>query len=107
MLTVARHLHVLLTLADHHLGHLELVEVRLNKTLTEICTHVHNLFVTGSGRVTFSNKKSYMRAVQAAFIEIKTPKFTKKVCDLRIFPNDVAVVDHFYTVLGSTLEQTY
>ena len=34
---------------------------------------------TGSGRVTFSNKKSYMRAVQAAFIEIKTPKFTKKV----------------------------
>ncbi|XP_076448509.1 cytoplasmic polyadenylation element-binding protein-like [Babylonia areolata] len=33
----------------------------------------------GSGRVTFSNKKSYMRAVQAAFIEIKTPKFTKKI----------------------------
>ncbi|XP_041356337.1 cytoplasmic polyadenylation element-binding protein-like isoform X2 [Gigantopelta aegis] len=33
----------------------------------------------GSGRVTFSNKKSYMKAVQAAFIEIKTPKFTKKI----------------------------
>lgn len=33
----------------------------------------------GSGRVTFCNRKSYMRAVQAAFIEIKTPKFTKKV----------------------------
>ncbi|KAL5020336.1 hypothetical protein ScPMuIL_003228 [Solemya velum] len=33
----------------------------------------------GSGRVTFSSKKSYLKAVQAAFIEIKTPKFTKKV----------------------------
>ncbi|XP_025107547.1 cytoplasmic polyadenylation element-binding protein-like [Pomacea canaliculata] len=33
----------------------------------------------GSGRVTFCNRKSYMRAVQAAFIEIKTPKFTKKI----------------------------
>ena len=36
----------------------------------------------GSGRVTFSSKKSYMKAVQAAFIEIKTPKFTKKVSEL-------------------------
>jgi len=33
----------------------------------------------GSGRVTFSNAKSYMKAVAAAFIEIKTVKFTKKV----------------------------
>ncbi|XP_013408606.1 cytoplasmic polyadenylation element-binding protein 1 isoform X2 [Lingula anatina] len=33
----------------------------------------------GSGRVTFSVHKSYMKAVQAAFVEIKTPKFTKKV----------------------------
>jgi len=33
----------------------------------------------GSGRVTFSNTKSYMKAVAAAFIEIKTVKFTKKV----------------------------
>lgn len=33
----------------------------------------------GSGRVTFSTKHSYMRAVTAAFIEIKTDKFTKKV----------------------------
>ena len=56
--------------------------------------------------MTFSNKKSYMRAVQAAFIEIKTPKFTKKVRDLRIIPNDVAVVDCFYIALCSTLEQT-
>lgn len=64
------------------------------------------LVATGSGRVTFSNKKSYMRAVQAAFIEIKTPKFTKKVRDLRIIPNDVAVVDCFYIALCSTLEQT-
>ena len=33
----------------------------------------------GSGRVTFNNKASYMKAVSAAFIEIKTLKFTKKV----------------------------
>jgi len=33
----------------------------------------------GSGRVTFSNSKSYMKAVAAAFIEIKTLKFSKKV----------------------------
>nr|AAD12246.1 cytoplasmic polyadenylation element-binding protein [Spisula solidissima] len=33
----------------------------------------------GSGRVTFSSKRSYMKAVQAAFVEIKTPKFTKKI----------------------------
>ena len=33
----------------------------------------------GSGRVTFNNIQSYRKAVRAAFIEIKTPKFTKKV----------------------------
>jgi len=33
----------------------------------------------GSARVTFNNYRSYMKAVSAAFIEIKTPKFTKKV----------------------------
>uniref|UniRef100_UPI00358E7F84 cytoplasmic polyadenylation element-binding protein 1-like isoform X3 n=1 Tax=Myxine glutinosa TaxID=7769 RepID=UPI00358E7F84 len=33
----------------------------------------------GSGRVTFGNHKSYMKAVTAAFVEIKTAKFTKKV----------------------------
>jgi len=33
----------------------------------------------GSGRVTFNNTKSYMKAVAAAFIEIKTQKFNKKV----------------------------
>ncbi|XP_076250696.1 polyadenylation element binding protein orb [Rhynchophorus ferrugineus] len=33
----------------------------------------------GSGRVTFNNPRSYLKAVSAAFIEIKTAKFTKKV----------------------------
>ncbi|KAG8230077.1 hypothetical protein J437_LFUL009196 [Ladona fulva] len=33
----------------------------------------------GSGRVTFKDFSSYMKAVSAAFIEIKTPNFTKKV----------------------------
>ena len=33
----------------------------------------------GSGRVTFNNTDSYMRAVAAAFIEIKTSRLSKKV----------------------------
>nr|XP_039259755.1 cytoplasmic polyadenylation element-binding protein 1-like [Styela clava] len=33
----------------------------------------------GSGRVTFNTHSSYMKAVKAAFVEIKTPKFSKKV----------------------------
>ncbi|XP_028514547.1 cytoplasmic polyadenylation element-binding protein 1 [Exaiptasia diaphana] len=33
----------------------------------------------GSGRVTFDNHKSFMMAVRSGFIEIETPKFTKKV----------------------------
>ncbi|KFD68418.1 hypothetical protein M514_04123 [Trichuris suis] len=33
----------------------------------------------GSGRVTFDNETSYLRAVTAAFVEVKTMKFVKKV----------------------------
>ncbi|XP_004090565.1 cytoplasmic polyadenylation element-binding protein 1-like [Nomascus leucogenys] len=33
----------------------------------------------GSGCVTFNNQQSYLKAVSAAFVEIKTTKFTKKV----------------------------
>ncbi|GFU36490.1 cytoplasmic polyadenylation element-binding protein 1-B [Nephila pilipes] len=33
----------------------------------------------GSGQITFNNRVSYMKAVSAAFIEIKTPRFTKKI----------------------------
>ena len=33
----------------------------------------------GSGRVTFGNQQSFMKAVKASFVEIKTKKFTKKV----------------------------
>lgn len=29
--------------------------------------------------MTFSNQRSYLKAVSAAFVEIKTTKFTKKV----------------------------
>lgn len=39
---------------------------------------LYNIF-TGSGRVTFCSHKSYMKAVNAAFVEIKNPKFVKKV----------------------------
>lgn len=44
-----------------------------------ICSSV---FTTGSGRVTFNNQRSYLKAVSAAFVEIKTTKFTKKVSGL-------------------------
>ena len=33
----------------------------------------------GSGRVAFGNPHSYMKAVAAAFVEIKCQKFCKKV----------------------------
>ncbi|XP_075976142.1 polyadenylation element binding protein orb isoform X2 [Anticarsia gemmatalis] len=33
----------------------------------------------GSGRVTFNNVRSYVRAISAAYVEIHTDKFTKKV----------------------------
>ena len=33
----------------------------------------------GSGRVTFGNPQSYMKAVAAAFVEIKCQKFCKRV----------------------------
>ena len=33
----------------------------------------------GSGRVTFGSQRSFMKAVQAGFVEIKTPKFQKRV----------------------------
>lgn len=47
-------------------------------TYAGIDTDKHK-YPIGSGRVTFSNQRSYLRAVCAAFVEIKTPKFTKKV----------------------------
>ena len=37
------------------------------------------LLIIGSGRVTFNNTRSFMKAVQASFIEIRSPKFNKKV----------------------------
>ena len=39
----------------------------------------HLLSTIGSGRVIFSTWKSYMDAVTAAFVEIKTSTFTKRV----------------------------
>jgi len=42
---------------------------------------------SGSGRVTFSSFKSYVKAVSAAFVEIKTAKFTKKVRISRFTPH--------------------
>lgn len=33
----------------------------------------------GSGRITFSTYQSYTKAVAASFVEVKTPKFCKKV----------------------------
>lgn len=45
----------------------------------------------GSGRVTFGNQKSFMKAVKAGFVEIKTGKFTKKVTFLLYLSMDVRV----------------
>ena len=45
---------------------------------TGIDTDRHK-YPIGSGRVTFNNSRAYMKAVAAAFIEIKTPRFCKKV----------------------------
>ncbi|XP_021203053.2 cytoplasmic polyadenylation element-binding protein 1-B isoform X1 [Bombyx mori] len=38
-----------------------------------------NKYPIGSGRVTFDNVRSYVRAISAAYVEIRTDKFTKKV----------------------------
>ncbi|XP_050349102.1 cytoplasmic polyadenylation element-binding protein 1 isoform X1 [Nymphalis io] len=38
-----------------------------------------NKYPIGSGRVTFNNVRSYVRAISAAYVEIRTDKFTKKV----------------------------
>ena len=50
----------------------------LNMFSTGIDTDKYK-YPIGSGRVTFNNTRSYMRAVAAAFIEIKSQKFSKKV----------------------------
>ncbi|EHA98289.1 Cytoplasmic polyadenylation element-binding protein 1 [Heterocephalus glaber] len=47
-------------------------------TFAGIDTDKHK-YPIGSGRVTFNNRSSYLKAVSAAFVEIKTTKFTKKV----------------------------
>ena len=39
----------------------------------------HPSLLTGSGRVSFGTQSSYLKSLHAAFVEIKTPKFTKKV----------------------------
>ena len=44
----------------------------------------------GSGRVTFGNQKSFMKAVKAGFVEIKTPKFNKKVRGVPLAPDSMA-----------------
>ena len=53
---------------------------------------IHFLVDSGSGRVTFCSHKSYMKAVNAAFVEIKTPKFVKKVLNLAHFGGDSVMI---------------
>ncbi|XP_061705402.1 cytoplasmic polyadenylation element-binding protein 1 [Cydia pomonella] len=38
-----------------------------------------NKYPIGSGRVSFGNARSYVRAIAAAYVTIRTPKFSKKV----------------------------
>ncbi|XP_067292796.1 cytoplasmic polyadenylation element-binding protein 1a [Pseudorasbora parva] len=47
-------------------------------TYAGIDTDKHK-YPIGSGRVTFRSQRSYLKAVTAAFVQIKTCKFTKKV----------------------------
>ena len=51
----------------------------LTRGLWETGSRVSFPSSVGSGRVTFNNQRSYLKAVSAAFVEIKTTKFTKKV----------------------------
>lgn len=54
----------------------------LTRGLWETGSRVSFPSSVGSGRVTFINQRSYLKAVSAAFVEIKTTKFTKKVSGL-------------------------
>lgn len=53
----------------------------------------------GSGRVTFDNQRSYLKAVAAAFIEIRTAKFTKKVGIIKkTFWLQLVITDDYFLV---------
>lgn len=56
-----------------------LIADSLTKVVVKKGMFKHVSLTAGSGRVTFNNQRSYLKAVSAAFVEIKTPKFTKKV----------------------------
>ncbi|CDS42399.1 cytoplasmic polyadenylation element binding [Echinococcus multilocularis] len=49
-----------------------------NVTFAALDTDKHK-YPIGSGRVVFRNHASYMRAVTANFVEVRTPKFTKTI----------------------------
>ena len=57
-------------------GSLELIFTKY--CLPGIDTDKHK-YPIGSGRVTFSSSRSYMKAVAASFVEIKCPQFNKRV----------------------------
>ncbi|KAK7912555.1 hypothetical protein WMY93_012766 [Mugilogobius chulae] len=65
--------------ALHGMLNAEALASIMNDFLEESCTLASTRTSTSSGRVTFNNQQSYLKAVCAAFVEIKTPKFTKKV----------------------------
>lgn len=55
------------------------IMIEINLDSKKFLVQQYHLFFTGSGRVGFNNNRSYYKAVMAAFVEIKTSKFTKKV----------------------------
>ena len=55
-----------------------MVELEITSCLAGIDTDKHK-YPIGSGRVTFSSSRSYMKAVAASFVEIKCPQFNKRV----------------------------
>uniref|UniRef100_A0A1B0FMU8 RRM domain-containing protein n=1 Tax=Glossina morsitans morsitans TaxID=37546 RepID=A0A1B0FMU8_GLOMM len=58
--------------------HGKLTAEGLAKIMDDLFDGVESILIN-TRRVTFNNNRSYMKAVSAAFIEIRTAKFTKKV----------------------------
>lgn len=58
-----------------------------------------NKYPIGSGRVTFDNVRSYVRAISAAYVEIRTDKFTKKVGSVVINLKGSTALPHLLIII--------
>ncbi|XP_059611850.1 cytoplasmic polyadenylation element-binding protein 1 [Phlebotomus argentipes] len=60
-------------------GLAEIIDVLFGGVIYAAIDTDKHKYPMGAGRVTFDNAQSYVKAVRAAFVEIKTPKFKKKI----------------------------